>query len=67
MNSIHQTTDFSACETLSPVCSHNEWDPLEEVMVGRLDGAVIPSNHPVVTCNVPGVTGRLFGLFAVYW
>src|SRR5215212_420513 len=37
-----------------PVNSHNEWDPLEEVIVGRLDGATIPSNHPAVTCNIPG-------------
>ena len=33
---------------LSPVNSHNEWDPLEEIIVGRLEGATIPSNHPVV-------------------
>jgi glycine amidinotransferase len=37
-----------------PVNSHNEWDPLEEVIVGRLEGAVMPSSHPVVTCNIPG-------------
>jgi len=37
----------------SPVNSHNEWDPLEEVIVGRLEGATIPSGHPVVTCNIP--------------
>lgn len=42
----------------SPVNSHNEWDPLEEVIVGRLDGAVIPSKHPVVTCNIPGMAAR---------
>ena len=40
---------------ISPVNSHNEWDPLEEVMVGRLEGAAVPSDHPVVTCNVPGM------------
>ncbi|MEV7083664.1 amidinotransferase, partial [Streptomyces sp. NPDC093516] len=34
-----------------PVNSHNEWDPLEEIIVGRLEGATIPSGHPVVTCN----------------
>jgi glycine amidinotransferase len=50
----------SAC----PVSSHNEWDPLEEVIVGRLEGATIPANHPVVTCNVPGITAKLFGLFS---
>ena len=38
---------------LSPVNSHNEWDPLEEVIVGRLEGATMPSDHPVVTCNIP--------------
>lgn len=25
--------------------SHNEWDPLEEVIVGRVDGATIPEWH----------------------
>ena len=44
--------------------SHNEWDPLEEVIVGRLEGAVIPSDHPVVTCNIPGMAARAQSLFA---
>ncbi|WP_199549482.1 amidinotransferase [Streptomyces sp. N35] len=44
--------------------SHNEWDPLEEIVVGRLDGATIPTDHPVVTCNVPSWAGRLQGLAA---
>ncbi|GAA4080216.1 hypothetical protein GCM10022233_70510 [Streptomyces shaanxiensis] len=47
---------------VSPVNSHNEWDPLEEIIVGRLDGATIPSRHPAVVCNVPPWTGRLLGL-----
>ncbi|WP_176741912.1 amidinotransferase [Streptomyces sp. Cmuel-A718b] len=42
----------------SPVSSHNEWDPLEEVLVGRLDGATTPSRHPVVSCNVPPWAAR---------
>uniref|UniRef100_A0A8C6VLJ9 Glycine amidinotransferase n=1 Tax=Naja naja TaxID=35670 RepID=A0A8C6VLJ9_NAJNA len=25
-----------------PVCSHNEWDPLEEVIVGRAENARVP-------------------------
>lgn len=49
---------------VSPVNSHNEWDPLEEVVVGRLEGATIPTNHPVVACNVPRWTARLQGLAA---
>ena len=36
-----------------PVSSHNEWDPLEEVIVGRLEGATIPSDHIAVNFNVP--------------
>lgn len=49
---------------VSPVNSHNEWDPLEEIIVGRLDGAVIPSSHPVVACNIPPWAARLQGLAA---
>ena len=43
----------SAIAADCPVNSHNEWDPLEEIIVGRLEGATIPSDHPVVTCNIP--------------
>jgi glycine amidinotransferase len=46
----------------SPVNSWNEWDPLEEVIVGRLEGATIPSSHVVVTYDVPRAVGRLYPL-----
>ncbi|MBZ4320650.1 amidinotransferase [Streptomyces huiliensis] len=46
------------------VNSHTEWDPLEEIVVGRLDGATIPSRHPVVACNLPPWAARLQGLAA---
>ncbi|MCK1737302.1 amidinotransferase, partial [Bradyrhizobium sp. 138] len=49
---------------VSPVSSHDEWGMLEEVIVGRLEGAVIPSDHPVVTCNIPGMAARAQSLFA---
>jgi len=49
----------SAC----PVSSHNEWDPLEEVIIGSLDGAVIPSPHITVTRNIPPLAARLYRLF----
>ena len=29
-------------EVTSPVCAYNEWDPLEEVIVGRVEGACMP-------------------------
>lgn len=45
-----------------PVGSHNEWDPLEEIIVGRLDEATIPSRHPVVSCNIPPWAARLQGV-----
>jgi glycine amidinotransferase len=59
--------DAALAGQVSPVNSHNEWDPLEEVLVGRLEGATIPPGHPVVTCNIPGmcagpVAGRRFPL-----
>ena len=34
-----------------PVNSFNEWDPLEEVIVGRLEGAVLPGYHVSVTAT----------------
>ncbi|MGK5732710.1 amidinotransferase [Streptomyces sp. URMC 124] len=49
---------------VSPVGSHNEWDPLEEIVVGRLDGATIPSAHPVVASNLPPWAARLQGIAA---
>ncbi|MFK0291793.1 amidinotransferase [Streptomyces sp. NPDC090442] len=52
-------TDDAAESSAPPVGSHNEWDPLEEVIVGRLDGARIPSDHPVVACNIPPWATRL--------
>ncbi len=48
-------SDIVPQSLVSPVSSHNEWDPLEEIIVGRLEGSVIPSSHPVVTCNIPGM------------
>ena len=38
--------DMSTPEMLHrcPVNSYTEWDPLEEVIVGRLDGAVMPTH-----------------------
>jgi glycine amidinotransferase len=57
-------SDVAPASRACPVNSHNEWDPLEEVIVGRLEGAVIPSDHAVVTCNIPGMAARAQALFA---
>ena len=57
-------SDAALGSRVSPVNSHNEWDPLEEVIVGRLEGATIPSGHRVVTCNIPGMAARAQSLVA---
>lgn len=36
-----------------PVNSHNEWDPLEEVIIGKLDGAAFPPYHITLESAVP--------------
>jgi glycine amidinotransferase len=46
------------------VWSWTEWDPLEEVIVGRLEGATIPSNHITVTYNLPPAVMTLYRLAA---
>ena len=50
--------------TNGPVLSYNEWDPLEEVIVGRLEGATVPSVHVTVTYNLPPLIARLYRLAA---
>ncbi len=42
-----------------PVQSFNEWDPLEEVIVGRLEHATIPSGHVSVTSNLPRLVAAM--------
>lgn len=44
-----------------PVCSYNEWDPLEEVIVGRAENAHVPPFTPEVKVGngVSGIHARL--------
>ena len=37
----------------SPVSSYNEWDLLEEVIVGVVDGAAFPPAHVAVEAPLP--------------
>lgn len=37
----------------SPVCSYNEWDPLEEVVVGTIDGAAVPPWDAALAVTMP--------------
>lgn len=47
-----------------PVNSYNGWDPLEEVIVGRLEGATIPPAHPSVTFTLPKRSARILSLLS---
>ena len=35
----------------SPVCAYNEWDPLEEIIVGRAENACVPKMTIEVKAN----------------
>ena len=36
----------TSCDVKCPVNSYNEWDPLEEIIVGRAEGQRVPFLHP---------------------
>jgi len=38
---------------ISPVNSHNEWDPLEEVIIGTVEGAMFPAWNTINMATVP--------------
>jgi glycine amidinotransferase len=44
----------------SPVRSYNEWDPLEEVIVGIMDGAAVPEWDLAVASTMPRRSEELF-------
>ncbi len=49
--------DGSPClpvQELPVVNSYNEWDPLEEVIVGVIDGATVPQWHLALESTLPG-------------
>lgn len=47
-----------------PVSSYTEWDPLEEVIVGRVEGAALPTPHVTVTGALSGVRRLLYPFLA---
>ncbi len=46
--------------THCPVNSYNEWDPLEEVIVGIVDGATFPSWHIAMEAPLPEDQREIF-------
>lgn len=53
-----KTGDFSKSNPI--VNSHNEWDPLEEVIVGTLRGAAIPDWDVAVQASMPEKYARFY-------
>lgn len=51
------------CDSTPVVCSYNEWDPLEEVIVGVVEGATIPSYDLTVRAAVPSNQREFFEKF----
>ena len=46
-------TETSKSNAYCPVNSHNEWDLLEEVIVGVVDGATFPPYHITLEATMP--------------
>jgi glycine amidinotransferase len=56
----HLSVVPSAPEGLPIVNSYTEWDPLEEVIVGDIDGAHVPEWHVAVEATMPDGQASLF-------
>jgi glycine amidinotransferase len=48
------STPVHSTALASAVQSYNEWDPLEEVIVGVVDGAAVPEWHVALRATMPG-------------
>jgi len=52
-------------DTSQPVvCSYNEWDPLEEVIVGRVEGAAVPPWHVTLQATTPQHSWEVLKMFS---
>ena len=45
--------DLNLMSPTAVVNSFNEWDPLEEVIVGVVDGATVPTWHVTLQATMP--------------
>src|SRR6476660_2874524 len=50
---METNTETSKINTSCPVSSYNEWDLLEEVIVGVVDGATFPPYHIAIEAPLP--------------
>ena len=51
--SVLEVPDSRPAEQTSPVCSYTEWDPLEEVVLGQVQGTSSPVWHVVIKGTAP--------------
>ncbi len=51
--SVRPPATGTSTESRCVVNSHNEWDTLEEIVVGRLDKSVFPQRHPSILGGAP--------------
>ena len=58
--SIPLLQEAGAKTTVSPVSVSNEWDPLEEVIVGTISGARLPDWHLSVEAVIPQQYQKFF-------
>lgn len=58
---IAQTHDPGAAAEPQPaICTYNEWDPLEEAIVGVVEGAVVPEWHVTLDATMPSSSRSFF-------
>ena len=50
-------------DVICPVNSYNEWDPLEEIIVGRAEGQRVPFLHPDIKVTIKRIFFSLFHEF----
>ena len=56
-----------AFSTAPLVSSWNEWDTLEEVVVGIADGSAIPPLHPAEEAKIFHLSNHLFSMESQLW
>ena len=63
-NSMATDIAPATANSTSVVCSYNEWDPLEEIIVGRVSGAAVPPWHISLMSGSPRDSWELLKLLS---
>lgn len=57
---LEKSSPLGLSHPLPTVNSYNEWDPLEEVIVGCVEGAAVPGSEPAVDVDIPSQYREFF-------